>query len=130
MDVSIDFTASHSLSLEGLRNEIVRHIQFSRKRAGLKVTDKPITIFTSSDKYILTAANQNIDYILQECQLEEILIEKGSNSLKLENETYKYDPEKWHSPVYIENGKLYYGSKEGSYKHYWDGKHLIEGTNG
>ena len=119
VEVKLDFRASQSLAMEGLRNEIVRHIQTSRKQAGLDITEKVVATLSSEDDYVLATARMNRDYILQECQLTALEVIKGENYLDLDWGKFSYSPKKWHSQVGILDGELYFGRGE-LYAHYWE----------
>jgi len=116
--VELDVRASQSLALEGLRNEISRQIQVARKDADLQLQERPSVVFTSSDEYILAAARLNIQYFLDECMLDTLVVMQGENHIQLRGKVYPYSTQKWHTPVGIENGELYFARGK-LYPHYW-----------
>lgn len=118
--VKLDFRASQSLSLEGLRNEISRQIQVGRKAAGLNITDKPTVGFYCSDPYICAAARLHKEYLIEECILDTLeVIEGDENTLVINHLDIPLNTTKWHSPVTVVDNELYYGLN-GAYKHYWE----------
>lgn len=117
IDTVLDFRASQSLALEGLRNEISRQIQVARKEAGCELTERPSVVFTSSDEYILAAARLNTEYFLNECVLDTLVVIKGENLVQLRGKVFPYSTKKWHSPCKIENNDIYFGGTE--HPHYW-----------
>lgn len=117
MDTILDFRASQSLSLEGLRNEISRQIQVARKDANCDIQERVAVVFTSRDEFVLAAARLNTQYLLNECLLDTFVVMEGENHVQLRGKTYEYSLKKWHSPCKIENGEVYYGGNE--YPHYW-----------
>lgn len=118
VEVKLDVRASQSLALEGLRNEISRQIQVARKDADLQLQERPNVIFTSSDEYILAAARLNTQHLLTECMLDTLVVMQGENHIQLRGKTYPYSTQKWHSPVGIEDGELYFARGK-LYPHYW-----------
>lgn len=117
MDTILDFRASQSLSLEGLRNEISRQIQVARKEANCEIQERVNVVFTSRDEYILAAARLNTQYFLDECLLDTLVVMQGENLVQLRGKTFEYNIKKWHSPVRIVDGNILYGGND--YPHYW-----------
>ena len=117
LDVELDFRASQSLALEGLRNEVSRLIQSSRKSAGFEVTEKVHAALSCSDGYVRAAVEIHKDYLIEECQLETLITVKGLDVLILGEHEFEYKTDKWHAPVSIVDGDLLF--KQGEYPHYW-----------
>lgn len=115
--VQLDFRASQSLSLEGLRNEISRQIQVARKECDLQITERVPVVFTSQDEFVLASARLNTEYLLNECMLDTIVVQKGEDHIQMRGKVFPYSTKKWHSPVRVVEGEVYYGGNE--YPHYW-----------
>lgn len=111
--VELDFRASQNLALEGLRNEIVRNIQNTRKQAALSISDKVHIVFRSQDQYIRAAATIYKDYIANEVLANSIKVEVGEG-IKLNGHEYSYKPIT-HTTCYIEDGEIYFGKGHTSY---------------
>lgn len=65
-EVDFDWEITPELRDEGLSREIIRHIQASRKKAGLNVDDRILLQIQSENKEILTAYKKFVQEILKE----------------------------------------------------------------
>lgn len=130
VEVRLDFRASQSLALEGLRNEISRLIQTQRKSAGLNITDKPVVGFYCSDPYICAAARHYSKELMEECLMKRFEVhESEENSLVISHYEVKFNTDKWHSSVGITpDGEFSF--KVPGYKHYWEALDAWEKSNG
>lgn len=117
--VVLDFRASQSLSLEGLRNEIARQIQVARKEANLDLQERVNVVFSSRDEYIMAAARLYTQYFLDECMLDTLTVINGENLIQMRGRVYEYNTKKWHTPVAIVDGDLVYKGNGEAYEHYW-----------
>lgn len=73
--VNFDFELTEDLRNEGLSREIIRHIQASRKKAGLNVNDRILLHLKTESVEIKTAYNKFVQEILKE-----VLAETGEES--------------------------------------------------
>ncbi len=67
--VALDVTITPTLKNEGIAREVVNRIQNLRKDSGFEVTDK-IRVTLQEDEALITAVEDNIDYIKQETLTE------------------------------------------------------------
>lgn len=124
MSIHIDYTASQSLSLEGIRNELVRHIQSMRKSVGCDITETIKVNIKTTDEYILSAINIHSDYIKDECLIDNLscaIDEK--NTIELNGNSEDFNPDKFHTPVGLIKGIVGYDisyKHNIKYKHYWE----------
>ncbi|GAB6147849.1 isoleucine--tRNA ligase [Stetteria hydrogenophila] len=80
--VGVDLRLSRSEVLEGLAREIVRRIQFMRKKAGYNVSDYIKSYISTSDEEILEAIKEFRDYIMEETRSVEIVLGEGGEAVE------------------------------------------------
>ncbi|MDO4902066.1 MAG: isoleucine--tRNA ligase [bacterium] len=84
-EVDFDWEITPELRDEGLSREIIRHIQASRKKAGLNVDDRILLQIQSENQEILTAYKKFVQEILRETLASEGDFESEfSQSVKIE----------------------------------------------
>jgi len=66
VNIEIDSKLTEDLKLEGLSREVVRHIQSSRKQAGLEVDNRIKLSLKTTDEKLKNAINKYSEYIKQE----------------------------------------------------------------
>jgi len=70
--VEIDFNITPELKREGLMREVVRHVQSSRKNAGLNIDDRILLALETTDGNLEEAINEHRDTIAEETLAAEI----------------------------------------------------------
>ena len=119
--VTLDLRASAQLSLEGIRNELVRAINSLRKKAELKV-EEYVDISIETDGFAIFAIENYKQYLTKNCLLKEIevLASKSKDTvITIGSETLTIPFKKMHSSVGISDGNIVYGKD--TFPTYWHG---------
>ena len=78
LTVALDVTISSELKNEGIARELVNRIQNLRKDSGFEVMDR-IEVTIQEDNGLMSAVNENIDYIKRETLTEKLQFNKELN---------------------------------------------------
>jgi isoleucyl-tRNA synthetase len=70
-EIAFDFELTDKLRAEGLSREIIRHIQASRKKAGLNVDDRILLNLQTESDELKTAYNKFVQEICRETLAKE-----------------------------------------------------------
>ncbi len=83
LTVALDVTITEDLRREGIARELVNRIQNLRKDSGFDVTDR-IDVFIQNDSNIVSAVNNNMEYIKTETLTEKLEItDKVNNGIDI-----------------------------------------------
>ena len=97
--VILDFEITEDLRAEGLSREIIRHVQNSRKKAGLNIDDRIKISLKISDEFLGFSVDKFINEIAKEVLAEDIQINQSvdfaySQSVKIDDFELKVSLEK------------------------------------
>ncbi|MDP4038526.1 MAG: class I tRNA ligase family protein, partial [bacterium] len=84
LSIKLDTNITHQLRLEGIARDLIRHIQNSRKEAGLNVDDRIKLYLQSDDQDILDAINMFSKLIKNEVLAKEFMIDGKKLDFKKE----------------------------------------------
>jgi isoleucyl-tRNA synthetase len=84
MLIDVDFSITEELELEGIARDMIRNIQQMRKDKGFDISDRINLTIKTNDEKIVSAINNNIEYIKEQTLSLELVVKTDSNEFSIE----------------------------------------------